>query len=337
MANIQSLGIEIINLSLRVREVDPETVTGYIDALERGVTLPPGSVSHDQETNTFYLVDGFHRLEAHSCNGATEIMVDVVTESKQEARWRALGANAKHGRQMSSEDKRNAIAIAFVEFPNESSRSIADHIGCSHQTVLNHKKNFRCQNLTPEAKQSSASEGMADAETIQLPTDEPKAEVKRVTGRDNKSYPERKNVQESAEKPLAGASNEQAGEAGKADKAIAPPIPIALVSVAPPASAPPIVTPLPTARMPVSSSPVIADPYLRLLTSVKERVDCFLSASVAMTQALQVLLAAEQQGQRSTDEHTAALDEVRNPFVMALNALNDAHTELVNELSKPKV
>ena len=187
--------INLIDFSLQVRPLDEETVRDYADALrkqeEQEVELPPVTVALDTATNTRYLVDGFHRLEAHKRIGKQAIIATVIEMSKQDALWYALGANRINGRRLTNEDKRSAIKIAMEEFPNASSRTIADHIGCSHQMVCNHRKSS-CQPLTPAPVPSSDTGSESDDAKLQPTIDTPEQNIERVTGRDDKSYPKTK-------------------------------------------------------------------------------------------------------------------------------------------------
>ena len=109
--SVQHLPIDEINLSLQFRKLDAETISDYVAALADKGELPDVTVALDRETNTYYLVDGFHRFEAHKYRGATMITASVIEMPKQDALWLALGANAKNGRRLSNEDKRNAVAL----------------------------------------------------------------------------------------------------------------------------------------------------------------------------------------------------------------------------------
>jgi len=135
MPSILNLNIADLNLSLQFRNVDEDTVANYADKLAHGVELPYVSVAFDRETNTYYLVDGFHRLEGHKRNGATMIMAIVSDKSQHEALWDSLGANSQHGRPLTATERHNVITVALVAFPDASSRQIAKHVGVSHVTV----------------------------------------------------------------------------------------------------------------------------------------------------------------------------------------------------------
>jgi len=211
--SVQHLSINDISLSLRFRAIDPETVADYVFALANKGELPDITVAFDRERSTYYLVDGFHRLEAHRYHGAVMITANVIEMPKQDALWLALGANAKNGRRLSNEDKRNAVALAIKEFPNASSRAIATHVGCSHSLVQDVKDNG-CQILPPapaplfeevaeivaeegvEIKSTEADDENAEDEDDDDGDDESNDKPKRVTGVDGKSYPAKKKDKE---------------------------------------------------------------------------------------------------------------------------------------------
>ena len=216
MTNTLHLHIADISLSLQFRQLDEETVTDYAYALSRGEELPDVQVAFDRETGTYYMVDGFHRLEAQKQNKATMITASVTEMSKQDACWLALGANAKNGRRLSAEDKRVAIALALTEFPNASSRSIATHLGCSHTTVLRFKESGgadvppdptplleakRADESMPESEEEVAEMAVSDMDDVEEDEetyDEVDEKPSRVVGLDGKSYPAKK---DKADKP----------------------------------------------------------------------------------------------------------------------------------------
>ena len=209
MTSVLHLHIADISLSLQFRQLDEETVTDYAYALSQGAELPDVQVAFDREKSTYYMVDGFHRLEAQKRHKATMVTASVTEMSKQDARWLALGANAKNGRRLSVEDKRVAIALALKEFPNASSRSIAAHLGCSHTTVLRFKESGGADvppaptplleaESTEETADSRRQTTAEDADTAVSDIDECEYEdiqdedddnPSRVVGLDGKSYP----------------------------------------------------------------------------------------------------------------------------------------------------
>lgn len=61
-----------------------------------------------------YVVDGFHRLEAHRLAGLETICADVARMSVKDAEGFALLANTKHGKRLSPAD-RTAILTKYIE------------------------------------------------------------------------------------------------------------------------------------------------------------------------------------------------------------------------------
>ena len=215
MTSIQHLNIAELSLSLQFRQLDEETVADYASALSLGEELPDVIVAFDRETGIYYMVDGFHRFEAHKRNGAAMITASVTEMSKQDARWLALGANAKNGRRLSVEDKRAAVSLALKEFPHASIRSIARHLGCSHTTVLRFKESGGSHvpresaslldvvetadsgwQMVAETEEEEEVSDLDDEEEKIL--DEAGEQLDRVVGLDGKSYPAKK---DKADKP----------------------------------------------------------------------------------------------------------------------------------------
>ena len=77
--------IDIIDLSLQIRPLDEDTVRDYANELQQDEPeLPPVTVAHDKETDTRYLVDGFHRLAAHRRNKKHAIIATIIEMPKRE-------------------------------------------------------------------------------------------------------------------------------------------------------------------------------------------------------------------------------------------------------------
>ena len=203
-SNAIKLEIQSIDLSLQIRPLDEDTVVDYAAALECGDEFPPVSVAFDGKN--YYLTNGFHRIEAHRRNSETEIIAIVTEQSKTDARWAALGANRTNGRRLSSEDKRNAIAIALNEFQDRSANAIAEQIGCSPNTVIKYKESS-CAICTTESPHSfesdvpAVSEPTPGAESDNETGTKQAVKTDRVTGKDGKSYPAKKQTK-SQKRPL---------------------------------------------------------------------------------------------------------------------------------------
>ena len=119
---------------LQIREkLDSDVVAEYAEVLAGGKKLPPVLVFFDGKT--FFLADGFHRLQAARQLKISRIACEVREGSFEDAQWAACGANVDHGLRRTNADKRRAVAIALELRPTESSRTIAEHVGVVHRMV----------------------------------------------------------------------------------------------------------------------------------------------------------------------------------------------------------
>ena len=117
-------------------ELNAEVVREYFELYLAGVQLPPIEVFDVQGTP--YLVDGFHRHDAACASGLVEIeAVFVGRGTFDEAVWYSTGVNKNHGLRRSNADKRRAVRNALLNpiGQEQSSRTIAKHVGVSHTMV----------------------------------------------------------------------------------------------------------------------------------------------------------------------------------------------------------
>ncbi len=123
--------------------LNEQTVTEYAEAMEAGQVFPPILVFQDETIDEYILADGFHRLAAHLQISPDEpILAEVRSGTAEDARWESIGANKSHGLRRTNEDKRNATTLALMH-PNGADMSnikIAEHVGVSHTTVQNIRK-----------------------------------------------------------------------------------------------------------------------------------------------------------------------------------------------------
>ncbi|RVT92840.1 hypothetical protein [Sphingomonas crocodyli] len=94
---------EHANFQLRAKGIDRRHATKLARELAAGKTLPALKVAHVGKV--LYLVDGFHRLEAHRSHGSRTVTAEVARMSLQEAREEAEKANTKHGLNLSRKDR----------------------------------------------------------------------------------------------------------------------------------------------------------------------------------------------------------------------------------------
>ena len=71
------------------------TVIEYAQAMQSGHHFPPLIIFFD--SSSYWLVDGFHRLEASRLLKYSEIEVDLKLGDLRQAILYAVGANATHG------------------------------------------------------------------------------------------------------------------------------------------------------------------------------------------------------------------------------------------------
>ena len=103
--------------------INPSMVSEYAEILD---SLPPITVFHDG--TDYWLVDGFHRMQAALSAGAMKISADVHQGSQRKAVLYSCSANAMHGMRRTNEDKRRAVATLLrdEEWAAKSDRWIAE-------------------------------------------------------------------------------------------------------------------------------------------------------------------------------------------------------------------
>jgi hypothetical protein len=86
---------------------------------------------------SFWLADGFHRIEAAQRAGLSDYPIEVLRGSQRDAVLRAAGANSQHGLRRSNEDKRRAVELLLrdAEWRQWSDRKIADVCAVSNKFV----------------------------------------------------------------------------------------------------------------------------------------------------------------------------------------------------------
>lgn len=153
----------------QIREaISEQVVTDYAERMADGVEFPPVVLFADGCCRTdgsviYYLADGFHRVQASVRNQFVDIPAEVRAGTKDDALWFALGANKANGHRMTDGDKRHAINLALLAWPNRSASHIAEQIGVSQSSVQRAKEQVMRTHNLPD----------------------------RVIGKDGKSYPTR--------------------------------------------------------------------------------------------------------------------------------------------------
>ncbi len=133
--------------------LNPEAVQEYSDIYkEEEVDLPAlDVVDIDGE---LVLIDGFHRLAGARQADLGFVRVTVVKKCDiGEALWLASAVNQGHGVRRSNLDKRQAVKLALESDVGveQSLRTIAEHVGVSHEFVRKAKEELSTVD-TPEEK-----------------------------------------------------------------------------------------------------------------------------------------------------------------------------------------
>jgi ParB/Sulfiredoxin domain len=85
----------------------------YAEAMARGEAFPPIEVYSDE--TTYWLADGFHRVNAAKIAGYTTIAAVVHTGGKREALLHAVSANEEHGYRRTDADRRHAVSLLLAD------------------------------------------------------------------------------------------------------------------------------------------------------------------------------------------------------------------------------
>jgi coenzyme F420-reducing hydrogenase delta subunit len=122
------------------KEIDQPTVDEYCEAMLEGCEFPPVRIFHDGVN--YYLADGFHRFHAAQKAKRNGIEAEVTAGTLSEAILYAVGANDKHGKPRTIEDKKNSVKIMLdnFEWSSWSTSEIAKQCKVSHQFVANLRK-----------------------------------------------------------------------------------------------------------------------------------------------------------------------------------------------------
>lgn len=110
------IGQVVFDATKYPRQKPDQIAIAMLQALVGTGRLPPIEISQNN-----YLIDGFHRLQAHQLSGATTITTRVTACDDNDVLWLATERNATHGKQLSREDKKR-LAVSFYR----AGRAVAD-------------------------------------------------------------------------------------------------------------------------------------------------------------------------------------------------------------------
>lgn len=168
-----------------------EVVEEYAEAMQRGDRFPPVVVFYDGEN--YWLVDGFHRVEASKQIGVEKIRAEIKEGSRRDAVLFSLGVNAQHGLQRTNQDKRRAVITMLADdvWGGWAIREIARHCHVSPDTVSRYKQQMIADGSLSESDSESTyitkhgtistmnTAGIAEASRQRAQNNEPESEPER--------------------------------------------------------------------------------------------------------------------------------------------------------------
>lgn len=133
----------MLDTSIQCRErLDQGTVSDYAGSMMDGAVFPPVVLFGTAKQS--WIGDGWHRIMAGrqlnevvdlTYKASSGITADLRAGGRLDALRYALGANALNGQRRTLTDRWVAIQIALREFPELSSRAIAEMCAVDHETV----------------------------------------------------------------------------------------------------------------------------------------------------------------------------------------------------------
>lgn len=134
---IEKLSLSAITADSRVQPraagLDPVVVAEYAAHYGSGQAMEPGVVFKDRKT--YWLSEGFHRLEAAAQAGLKDLDFDVRAGGIIDAKLNAAASNAKHGLRRTPEDMRRAVRLCLESRSEWTSEQIASHCQVSRSLV----------------------------------------------------------------------------------------------------------------------------------------------------------------------------------------------------------
>lgn len=161
-------------------QINMAVVAEYAEEMQAGAQFPRPTVFHDGQS--YWLVDGFHRLYAHKqAFPGYPMWVEVQDGTQQEAIWESLKQNLSHGLRRTNADKRKAVETALIQFTSKSDSEIAKQCGASHTTVQNIRKELEATCKICKSAERTGADGRTIS-TANIGKAQPKPEPKKQSG-----------------------------------------------------------------------------------------------------------------------------------------------------------
>ena len=93
-------------------EINSEVVAEYAEAMKAKAKFLPVIVFHDG--SDYWLVDGFHRVQAAKKNKRKQIECEIREGTQDDARWFSYQVNSTHGLRRTNTDKQKAVKAALL-------------------------------------------------------------------------------------------------------------------------------------------------------------------------------------------------------------------------------
>lgn len=128
-------------------------------ALQHSKPLPPVEVIYDGES--YWLWDGFHRIEAHIAEERTTIAANVRQGTLQDAQWESYSVNAGHGLKRSNADKERQVrnALRHPKAQGMSNAQVAKHVGVDDKTVARYRFEMQAASEIPSLTSRQGADG----------------------------------------------------------------------------------------------------------------------------------------------------------------------------------
>ncbi len=148
--------------------INQMTVAEYAKEIKEGHRFPPIVVFYDD--TSYWLADGFHRLEAYRIAGFKDVEVELKLGTLREAILYAVGANAEHGLRRTIQDKHHAVRMFLFdeEWSKWSDRMIAKHTVTSHPFVAKVRVSIGCGNVSTPCTKVTKNGSSSTLETNNL-------------------------------------------------------------------------------------------------------------------------------------------------------------------------
>ena len=160
MALQKELSIDEIraNTAAQPRQfMSTDKVEEYADLMKSGADFPAPVVFFDGSVH--WLADGFHRVQAARSAGVQSLHCVVEEGGLRDAVLYSCGANAKHGIQRTSADKRRAVLklLQDTEWTKWSNNAIAKHTMVSRGLVDDIRKELKAVHTCDSASMEKSS------------------------------------------------------------------------------------------------------------------------------------------------------------------------------------